>query len=103
LIREFIDLNYNNPDMSIKLLSSAFKLDGTLISKIFKEEMGMTFTEYLLKQRMKLALQLLSNSEMSLTSISEAVGYTHYLSFKRAFTRFKGVTPKEYREINYLT
>lgn len=101
LIREFIDLNYNNPNMSIKLLSSVFKLDGTLISKVFKEEMGMTFSEYLLKQRMKLALQLLKNSEMSLTDISEAVGYTHYLSFKRAFTRFKGVTPKEYRELNY--
>ena len=36
MIREFIDTNYSNPNMSIKLLSEKFELDGTLISKIFK-------------------------------------------------------------------
>lgn len=102
MIREFIDTNYSNPNMSIKLLSEKFELDGTLISKIFKAEMGITFTDYLLEQRMKLALKLLENSEMSLTTISETVGYIHYLTFKRAFVRFKGLTPKEYRELELM-
>mgnify|MGYP000995705335 CR=1 FL=1 len=85
-------------NMSIKHLSSIFKLDGTLISKMFKKETGMTFTEYLLDLRINYAIKLLRDTDMSIAKISETVGYEHYLSFKRAFIRIKKMTPKEYRE-----
>lgn len=98
LICGYIDANYSNPNMSIKHLSSIFKLDGTLISKMFKKETGMTFTEYLLDLRINYAIKLLRDTDMSIAKISETVGYEHYLSFKRAFIRIKKMTPKEYRE-----
>lgn len=102
MIREFIDNNYRDPAMSIKMLSEHFELDGTLVSKIFKAESGMSFTDYLLEQRMKAALNMLSRSDLNVSSISEAVGYTNYLTFKRAFMRFQGMTPKEYREMKMI-
>ncbi len=101
LIREFIDENYRDPSISIKMLADHFNLDGTLVSKIFKAESGMSFTDYLLEQRMKAAINMLEKDDLSISSISEAVGYTNYLTFKRAFIRFQGISPKEYRDMKF--
>lgn len=97
-IKEFIDDNYANQDMSMKLLADRFILAGPLISKIFKEYTGMTFSDYLLELRVKAAIKLLNDPEVNVTAITEAVGYMNYLTFKRAFIRHQGISPKEYKE-----
>lgn len=100
-IKEFIDDNYTDQNMSMKLLSDRFGLVGSIISKTFKDYTGITFSDYLLDLRIKKAIELLENPEISLTIITEAVGYTNYLTFKRAFMRHQGISPREYREQYY--
>lgn len=81
----------------MKQLSSHFSMHRTLISKILKEHLGVTFTDYLLDLRIKKSMELLKNTEMNINEVGEAVGYENYISFKRAFLRYQGISPREIR------
>ncbi len=100
LIKEAIDEGYTDCDMSIKYLAERFGLDGSMISRLFKGQYGVSFSDYLLELRMRRATELLREStSASATEIAGDVGYANYLSFKRAFMRYQGVTPNEYRRL----
>ena len=99
LMRAYIDENYSNPELSVKLLAERFHMDSTQVSKIFKAQMDTSFSDYLLEKRIGMALSLMSDPSMSLLSIAEAVGYSNYLTFKRAFVRLRGMSPRDYRQL----
>ncbi len=99
LMRAYIDENYADPELSVKLLAERFHMDSTQVSKIFKAQMDTTFSDYLLEKRIGMALSLMSDPSMSLLSIAEAVGYSNYLTFKRAFVRLRGMSPRDYRQL----
>lgn len=100
LIRIYIDEHYQDPDISIKKLAEEFNIGGTLISKLFKSNFGVSFTDYLLEIRMKHAIILIMETDRNMTAISEEVGYLNCFSFKRAFIRHLGISPKEYRTLH---
>lgn len=83
--------------MSIALLADQFSIHRSTISRMIKNHTGLTFSEYLLDLRMKQASSLLQSTDQSLASVSASIGYENYSSFKRAFMRYQGVTPAEYR------
>lgn len=98
LIKNYIDDNYSNPEMSLKLLSEVFSIDVSMLSKIYKSNFDINFSEYLLNLRITKAKELLLNSSENIASIAQKVGYINYLSFKRAFIRMIGLSPKEFKD-----
>lgn len=99
-ICSFIKENYNNWDMGVKLLSEKFGIHRTIVSKVVKEVTGESFSDYLLELRMKEALAMLKDSSVSMPTIAEKIGYGSYATFKRAFVRYQGMSPREYREMH---
>ena len=97
IIRRYIDDNYCDPNLGMKQLSDHFAMHRTLISKILKEYLGVTFSDYLLDLRIKKSMELLKNTDMNINEIGEVVGYMNYITFKRAFIRYHGVSPREFR------
>ena len=96
---EYIEDNYTNPDMSIKLLCEEFHIGRTMISQLVKEHSDKTFSEYLTDLRLEKACQLLREKREESTSvIGECVGYISYSTFKRAFQRKYGISPRVWRE-----
>ena len=67
-------------------------------SKVFKEETGETFVEYLTGLRMEYAKNLLREKEKSIKQICVESGYSDPNYFSRIFKKTVGVTPSEYRE-----
>ncbi len=67
-------------------------------SKVFKEEMGCTFSHYLSKLRIERSKTLLLVSKLSIREICDAVGYEEQSYFIKVFTRFNGVTPGKFRK-----
>ena len=67
-------------------------------SKIFKDELGLNFIEYLTSVRIEKAKELLTESDMSMKEICGACGYTDPNYFSRSFKKNVGVTPTEYKE-----
>lgn len=92
----------NNFIEPVSLKSTAEKLSVTpqYLSKIFKEIMGISFAQYLIKLRLHYGKELLTNKNLSVTEISFLCGYQNVSHFFRSFKHEFGTTPKLYRK-NY--
>lgn len=87
-----------NPDLSLGDISAHFSFSNDYISAMVKTVTGMAFKEYLTDLRMRRACTLLvERRDMTITEISEAVGYRKPSNFIRKFKELYGVTPTQYR------
>lgn len=93
---EYIDTHYQN-DISLDDVSRELDISPYYFSKLFKEETGVTFIEYLTSLRMEKAKELLADRSKSIKDICAAVGYQDPNYFSRIFKRSVGCTPTEYR------
>lgn len=91
---------YYTQSLTLEQVADHVSLAPTYFSRIFKQEMGCTFVEYLTQLRLAEAKRLLRTTGLSVTEISYAVGYQspHYLS--ELFRTFEGVTASVYRRNN---
>ena len=96
-IRQFIDLNFSNCDLALSLVADRFGLSVPYLSKLFKENMEMNFTDYLVEKRMAAAMELLENTRFKVNEIAGKVGYQNIHSFIRIFKSHTGRTPSEFR------
>ncbi len=96
----FIEENFGR-DISLDDVSRSVDISPYYFSKLFKEETGENFIEYLTNVRIDRAKQLLINKEISIKSICAATGYSDPNYFSRIFKKQVGLTPTEYREKSY--
>lgn len=99
-IVSYIDEQYINSNLGLALIASKFNISEGYVSTIFKGNMGVNFADYVEKVRIDSACNLLENSNDTINTISEKVGYNSVQSFRRAFKKVKGISPKELRNMN---
>lgn len=97
-MRKFIEEEYANPNMSLDYLSSTFKINSKYVSKLFKEETGQKFVDFLIDIRIQVAQRLLAESQAPMQEVAEQIGYTSAISFSRVFKKVVGYSPSEFRE-----
>ncbi|MDO4464930.1 MAG: response regulator [Bacillota bacterium] len=97
LAKDYIRSNYNR-DISLDDVSRAVNISPYYFSKIFKENTGENFIEYLTNIRIDKAKELLGTTEYSMKEICSMVGYSDPNYFSRSFKKNVGVTPTEYKE-----
>lgn len=85
-------------DISLNTLAEEFHLNPQYISQLFKNEIGVNFLTYLTNIRMERAKKLLLSTGLSITEISEQVGYGDYRVFTKVFKKAESVTPSRYRK-----
>ena len=95
--KEYILKNYNN-DISLDDVSREVNISPYYFSKLFKDETGEGFVEYLTNLRIEKAKELLSGTSYSMKEICQMVGYTDPNYFSRIFKKNVGVTPTEFKE-----
>ena len=84
-------------DLSLDDVSRQVNVSPYYFTKLFKEETGQTFVEYLTSIRMEKAKTLLNTTDKSMKEICTAVGYSDPNYFSRSFKKNTGETPTEYR------
>ena len=94
--KNYIQNNYSR-DISLDEVSQEVNISPYYFSKIFKEDVGEGFVEYLTKIRMEKAKELLTTTERSMKEICSMVGYADPNYFSRSFKKNVGVTPTEYK------
>ncbi|MBQ9612407.1 MAG: helix-turn-helix transcriptional regulator, partial [Lachnospiraceae bacterium] len=77
--------------------AEALNYDSSYIWKILKKEKGVTFTEYVEQYRLRMAKQLLEETDMTISAIASELYYTNAQNFIRFFSRMEGTTPGKYR------
>jgi two-component system, response regulator YesN len=66
--------------------------------QVFKAETGLTIYDYLFEVRMKIAQELLKDSNIKIYEVSERVGYKNKSYFTLTFRDYSGLSPKQFRE-----
>lgn len=97
-VRCYMEKESANPNLSLDFLSDHFQMNSKTLSKLFKEETGQKFIDYLIELRINHARRLLESTSQSIQSIAEEVGYTNAISFGRMFKKVVSLSPGEYRE-----
>ena len=95
--KTYIDEHYQK-DLSLDEISRSLNISPYYFSRLFREEAGITFIEYLTGIRLSHAKQLLENDTIPVKDVCSAVGYQDPNYFSRLFRRAEGVSPSEYRE-----
>lgn len=96
-IQKYVDDNFAY-ELTLTSLAGMFHLNETYLSGLFKQHVGVTFSEYLTSLRMNKAGELLAQSNLKLTDIAMLVGISSSSYFSTSFRKFYGLSPKEYRE-----
>lgn len=74
-------------------------LSESYFAALFKKCVGITAGEYIFQCKIEKAKELLREKNMSILEIAEALEYSDYRSFSRAFKRFAGYSPTEYQQL----
>lgn len=90
--------NHFDENISLETAAHMVELSPTYFSKLFKEETGQTFIDYISLVRISKAKQLLTSSNMSLKEICFHIGYHDPNYFSRVFKKYERVSPREYRQ-----
>lgn len=100
-IRKAIAYIENNltTNLTLEDVANHVYLSQFYFSRLFKKEMGISFITYLNQQRIEQAKTLLTQSTLSIKSISQNIGYSQTSYFCKIFKELVGMTPVNYRKI----
>jgi AraC-like DNA-binding protein len=96
-IKTYIDDHYDDPNLSLISIAQSMRLTESYISSFFKHNLGINLHNYIEQKRMMKAAELLRGTELATTEIVEKIGYNNLNTFYKAFKRYYGITPKEYK------
>ncbi len=91
----YIQANYRA--VTLESMAENFHLSTPYLSKFIKDKSGKTFGEHVTEIRMKAAKTLLKNTNITVESVAERVGYPNVEHFSRTFKKFFEMTPVQYR------
>lgn len=97
-IASYIDVNYGDKNLSLTSVADIFSISEPYLSSIFKQSLGINFSNYMEGVRIEKAKELLEKTNLSIGEISDHVGYGSANSFCRAFKRVMGISASEYRK-----
>lgn len=85
-------------DISLERVAAVIYKNSSYLSRLFKRETGLTFTEYLTQKRIEKAIWLLSETTMSVEAIGESIGIYNTQYFYKFFKRETGKRPGDLRK-----
>jgi len=95
-IVKYIEQNYQS-DLSLAEVAGKFHVSREYISRKFKQEYGINFSDYIGNVRIDKAKLLLQNPNLKLAQIAEMVGFHDVKYFSKVFKKQTGSSPKDYR------
>ncbi len=101
-IKEFIQKNYSQPELSIQYIADHLFLNYSYICYVFKNELCITINEYIQMTRMKHAQRLILSGNKNINIVAEQVGFNDAGYFSKCFRKFAGVSPTEFIKIKNI-
>ena len=96
-IIEYIDENYT-VKLSLKTIAEAFSINESYLSRMFKNETGKNLIYFINEKKMRKAMELLEDPNMTIKKVANMVGINDQFYFNKVFKKFYHVSPSEYRK-----
>lgn len=96
MVLDYLNKNYYH-DISLNDVAKSVNLSYNYLSKVFKDEIGKSFIDYLTELRIDKSMKLLANENISIKEICQKNGYNDPNYYAKAFKKITGMTPTEYR------
>ena len=95
---KYLEKNLYNGKISIQEIADQSNVSEVYFRRLFKEKHGISPMQYININRLKTAKNLLVEDELSISEISQTCGFLDVYSFSRAFKKWAGISPSEYRK-----
>lgn len=89
-------------NISLTDICQTLHFNPSYLSRLFKKEMNMTISEFIMKEKIEEAKRLLILSNHSILEISSLLHFTDQSYFTKIFKKLTGITPKVYRNQHKL-
>lgn len=100
--QQYIGSNYNR-NLSVSEVANVVGLNPSYFRHLFKEELHISFKEYVTRLRLSHARTLLMDTSYNINHVVEEIGYTNIGQFYRVFHRYYNMTPAEYRRMTSIS
>jgi AraC-like DNA-binding protein len=92
--------NYYMKEIPIETLASLCNLSIRQLTRYFQEVYNKSPHEFHIEIRLRIAQDLLLNSNITISEIAEFIGYDSIYSFSRVFKQFQGLSPRNWQNLN---
>jgi len=99
---DYINDNYMKK-LTLENISEYVYLNKTYLSQLFTKQMNISLVNYIEKVRIQRAKSLLATTNLSVSQISEDIGYSSQSYFTKVFKKATGVGPLKYRSLFFPT
>lgn len=96
--KEYIQ-DHCSENITLEMICSIIYINPAYFSVLFKKEVGINYSDYLLNYRMEKARQLLADPQWTIEQVGQQVGYHDTRHFSRLFMKRFGIKPSEYRKL----
>lgn len=98
-VTNYVQHNLSKP-IDVEALAKSMFISRTHLATKFKQETGMTLTDFILGEKIEEAKRLLRYSDKPLSLIADYLGFSSQSHFTKAFKKHTGTTPREYRDLH---
>lgn len=97
LVENYIHAHISE-DLKLERLASISNMSITHLGRIFKKKYNMTPVDYIIRERMFLAKEMLEKKDLTISAVADKTGFNNYSYFTKTFSRYFGKTPREYQQ-----
>lgn len=101
-VKKYIEEHYMK-EIYLSDLALVAHVSPSYLSVRFKQEIGCSFTDYLIRYRMNKAKEILRTKRLPLKDVAMMVGYKDYVQFSKMFKKLEGISPRSFVESNINT
>ncbi len=98
MAKQYVQENYSR-QVSLEDVAEAINMSPAYLSTMFKKEMGINFSDFLISCRMDAAKNILRTTDLPINEVAEKVGYTDARYFSKTFSKMVGLKPSAYRKL----
>ncbi|AEM79469.1 PocR ligand-binding domain-containing protein [Thermoanaerobacter wiegelii] len=97
---DYIKKNYKK-GLTLEEVARYVYLSPNYFSKLFKEEVGMSYTDYLNKLRVEESKKYLMRLDLNILDVALMVGFQDQSYFTRVFKKYEGISPGQFRKMSW--
>jgi YesN/AraC family two-component response regulator len=96
----YIVKNLGSETLSVNEIAEKLFLHPVYLNRVFKKEKGISIGQYIIRERMSMAADLIKTKHLSANVVAELVGYKSYSNFNLMFKKYYGCSPSQYQDLH---